>query len=136
MMKLISIRLLVGDVPAAVRFWRDVMRLPMAYSDETMGYAYFDTGSAGLELMSRDGFAAALDEATPAPTPQGRQTVITFQVDDVDAAFTDFVARGATPVVGPHDRPAWRARTAHLGDPDDHLIEIYTQLPGSDAPAA
>jgi lactoylglutathione lyase len=133
-MKLISVRLLVGDFPAALRFWRDTMRLPMTYSDETMGYAYFDTGNTGLELFSRDGFAAALSEATPAPV--GRQTVIVFRVDDVDATYTDLVERGATPVTGPQDRPAWQARTAHLGDPDGHLIEIYSQLGGTGAPTA
>ncbi len=135
-MKLITFRLLVGDFSAAVRFWRDVMGLPMKYGDEAIGYAYFDTGSAGLELFSRDGHAAALGEATPAPIPVGRQAVITFSVDDVDATYTDLVERGATAVAGPKDRPEWQARTAHLGDPDGYLIEIYSQLRGSDAPTA
>jgi len=135
-MKLVCVRLLVGDFPATVRFWRDVMQLPAAYSDESMGYAYFDTGSGGLELFSRDGFAAALGEATPAPVPTGRQTVIVFQVDDVDALYADLVARGATPVAGPQDRPVWRARTAHIADPEGRLIEIYSTLPSADAPTA
>src|SRR5947199_10583940 len=102
-MKLINIRLLVSDFPASLKFWRDVMRLPMTFGDEAMGYAYFDTGNAGLELFSRDGFAAAIGEATPAPTPVGRQTVIVFGVDDVDATYADLVERGATPVAGLQD---------------------------------
>jgi predicted enzyme related to lactoylglutathione lyase len=127
-MQLVNFRLLVDDVPAAIRFWRDIMRLPMTYADETMGYAYFETGSAGIELLSRDGFAAALGEATPAPAPAGRQAVIVFRVDDVDAIYNDLVSRGATPIRGPQDRPEWRARTAHVGAPDGQLIEIYSQL--------
>jgi lactoylglutathione lyase len=133
-MKFINVRLLVGDFPAAVGFWRDLMRFPMTYGDEAMGYAYFDTGSAGVELFSRDGFAAALGEATPAPTPVGRQTVFVFRVDDVDTTYTDLVQRGATAVAGPQDRSAWQARTAHISDPDGHLVEIYSPLQGSDSP--
>src|SRR6266566_1236837 len=76
MMKLSYVVLLASDVPAAVRFWRDVMEFPLTYSDETIGYAAFDTGGAGLALalFSRDGVAAVLGEATRVPPPQGRQT--------------------------------------------------------------
>src|SRR5437588_11378998 len=109
-MKLSNFRLLVSDFPASLKFWRDIMMLPLSFGDETMGYAYFDTGNAGLELFSRDGFAAALGEATSAPTPVGRQTVIVFSVDDVDATYADLVEHGATPVARPQDRPAWGAR--------------------------
>ena len=133
-MKLINIRLLVSDFPASLKFWRDIMALPITFSEETMGYAYFDTGNAGLELFSRDGFAASLGEATPTPMPVGRQAVIVFRVDDVDATYADLVKRGATAVAGPQDRPAWQARTAHLSDPDGYLVEIYSQLQASDAP--
>jgi lactoylglutathione lyase len=135
-MKFINVRLLVGDFPAAVGFWRDIMRFPMTYSDETIGYAYFDTGSTGVELFSRDGFAAALGETTPTPIPVGRQTVFVFRVDDVDATYTDLVQRGATAVAGPQDRPAWGVRSAHISDPDGHLIEIYSPLQASDSSTA
>ena len=133
-MKLINIRLLVGDFPAALKFWRDIMMLPMTYGDETMGYAYFDTGDAGLELLSRDGFAASLGEATPPPMQAGHQAVIVFRVDDVDATYADLVKRGAKAFADPVDRPVWQARTAHFSDPDGYLVEIYSQLQASDAP--
>lgn len=127
-MQLVSVRLLVDNFPAEVTFWRDVMQLSMSFSDEAMGYAYFDTGATGLELFSRDEMAASLGEAPPAAPPPGRQTVVTFKVDDVDAAYAGFVERGAKSVAGPTDRPAWRVRAAHLSDPEGHLIEIYTSL--------
>ena len=134
-MKLINFRLLVSDFPAALKFWRDIMMLPMTFGDETMGYAYFDTGDAGLELLSRDGFAASLGEAPPPPMQAGHQAVIVFRVDDVDATYADLVKRGATAVADPVDRPVWQARTAHLSDPDGYLVEIYSQLQASDTPA-
>ena len=134
-MKFINVRLLVGDSAAAIRFWRDVMGLRMTFGDETMGYAYFDTGNAGLELLSRDGFATSLGEATPTPMPVGHQAVIVFRVDEVDATYADLVKRGAKAVADPVDRPVWQARTAHLSDPDGYLVEIYSQLQASDTPA-
>ena len=132
-MKLINIRLLVSDFPASLKFWRDIMMLPMTFGDEMMGYAYFDTGNAGLELFSRDGFAASLGEATPSTMPVGRQAVIVFRVDDVDATYADLVKRGAKAVANPVDRPVWQARTAHFSDPDGYLVEIYSQLQASDS---
>ncbi len=124
-MKFINVRLLVGDITAAIKFWRDVMGLRMSYGDEAMGYAYFETDSAGVELLTREGFAA-----------EGRPAVLVFRVDDVDTAYADFVERGATAVAGPQDRPAWQVRSAHLSDPDGYLVEIYSQLPGAGAPTA
>lgn len=135
-MKFINVRLLVGDFTASLVFWRDIMQLPATYSDESIGYAYFDADGAGVELFSRDGFAAALGEATPAPTPVGHQAVLVFRVDDVDATYTHLIQRGATAVAGPQDRPAWGVRSAHISDPDGHLIEIYSPLQTSDTPTA
>ena len=136
-MKFINVRLLVSDMAASMKFWRDVMELQMTYGDEAMGYAYFVTDSAGIELLTRTGFADALGEAPSITTAQGgRPAVLVFGVDDVDAAYADFVERGATAVAGPQDRPAWGVRSAHLSDPDGYIVEIYTQLPGADAPTA
>ncbi len=140
-MKFINVRLLVSDISASIRFWRDIMRLNMTFGDETMGYAYFETDSVGVELLTRAGFAAALGEARPlvssasTSTPDGLPAVLVFRVDDVDSAYADYVERGAKAVAGPHDRPAWGVRSAHLSDPDGYLVELYNPLPHSDAPA-
>ena len=98
-----------------------------------MGYAYFETDSAGVELMTREGFAAALGEAASPRKPEGHPAVLVFRVDDVDAAYANFVERGATAVAGPQNRPAWQVRSAHLSDPDGYLVEIYSQLAGAEA---
>lgn len=135
-MKLINVRLLISDFPAAVAFWRDLMKLSMTYSDETMGYAYFTTGSAGIELMSREAYAAALGETAPVAASVSPQSVLVFQVDDVDAVYADLVARGASAVHAPESRPAWGARTAQLSAPDGYLVEIYSPLNASEAPTA
>ena len=99
------------------------MQLPMKFGDEAMGYAYFETSSAGVELMQRDAFAAAIGSAA-APAPSGHSAVLVFSVDDVDARYAELVARGATPVAGPQDRAEWGARSAQISDPDGYLVEV------------
>ena len=74
-MKFVNVRLLVGDIAASIRFWRDVLGLRMTYGDEAIGYAYFETDSAGVELMTREGFAAALGEAASQRKPEGHPAV-------------------------------------------------------------
>jgi lactoylglutathione lyase len=128
MMEFLGIRLLVKDFAAAVHFWRDLMKISLQFQDETMGYAYFDTGKIGLELMGRDAFASAIGEATPVVGPQGRQVVLNVRVDDVDAAYAELVAQGAVAVAAPVDRAAWNARAAHIADPDGHVIELFRML--------
>ncbi len=123
-MQLISFRVLMNDVPAGIRFWRDVMQLKLTYGDEAMGYAYFDTGSTGIELMGREAFALALGQSAQA----GNAAIITFRVEDADKVYADLVARGAKAVAGPMDRPMWGARTAHLSDPEGNLVEVYSKL--------
>ena len=127
-MNFINVRLLVSDFAASMRFWRDIMKLHMTYGDEAMGYAYFDTGSGGVELMHREGFAQALGKALPAPVPGSHPAVLVFRVDDVDATYAELVARGATSVAEPQDRPAWQARSAQIADPDGYIVEVYNQL--------
>ena len=131
-MKYTNVRLLVGDFSTALTFWRDVINVPLSFSDEATGYAYFDSGNGGLELYSRDQFAAAIGESAPVPKPVGHQAVLVFEVDNVDEAYEDLVKRGAAAVARPLDRPLWRVRAAHVGDPDGHLIEIFSRLPESE----
>lgn len=129
-MKFINVRLLVTDISASINFWRDIMNLHMVYGDVSIGYAYFETDSAGVELMTRASFADALGESSFTATSARHPAVLVFRVDDVDAAYADLVNRGATSVAGPKDWPSVGVRNAHLSDPDGYLVEIYNQLPG------
>jgi catechol 2,3-dioxygenase-like lactoylglutathione lyase family enzyme len=130
-MEYVSTRLLARDFADTVHFWRDLMKLSLHFQDENLGYAYFDMGKAGLEIMACRAFATALDASSPYQEPAGRQVVLDFRVEDVDAAYTELIAQGATSVAPPLDRPLWRARTAHIADPDGHVVELYTALPPS-----
>jgi catechol 2,3-dioxygenase-like lactoylglutathione lyase family enzyme len=128
-MKLDNFRLLVNDFPAALHFWQDIIGLPLIYKDDAGEvYAYFETGSARLELLKADYFAAALGVAQPAPIQTGQRGVIVFRVDDVDATYADLVKRGAASIAPPKDRQEWFCRSAHLAAPDGYVIEIFKTL--------
>lgn len=135
-MELFGMRLLVKDLAAAVHFWRDLMKFSLQFQDETVGYAYFETGKIALELHTQDEFASAIGEITPVAEPQGRQVVIDIRVDNVDDSYNELIAQGARSVSTPKDRPAWRARTAHIADPDGHVIELFMSLPEDALPTA
>lgn len=123
-MKFINVRLLVDHLPTTIKFWRDLMGFKMTYSDETMGYAYFETDSAGVELLSREGFASTFGDLASA----SRQTIMVFQVDDIDVTYADLVQRGATAISAPRDFPSLQIRTGHIGDPEGNIVELYSKL--------
>ncbi|HLZ56703.1 MAG TPA: VOC family protein [Ktedonosporobacter sp.] len=138
-MKLSYLVLLSSDVPAAVRFWRDVMKLPLTYSDEANDFAAFDTGHVGVTfaIYSHDGLATLIGEPTkPASQAIGRQMYLSFPVDDVDATYAEVIEHGATPVAGPRDVLVQQSRLAHFSDPDGNLIEISCPLRQSSTPTA
>lgn len=133
-MKFIAARLLVSDTAKAIHFWKDIVGLKMSYGDEAMGYAYFETGSTGIELFERNAFAKVIGEPTPVAAPTGRQFVLDFQVDDVDATYAQFIERGAASVQALTDRPAWgNVRAAQLADPEGNIVEIYSPIASPDS---
>jgi catechol 2,3-dioxygenase-like lactoylglutathione lyase family enzyme len=71
--------------------------------------------------------AKTLGLALDAPSSNAPGFEIGFKVDDVDAAESELVSRGASPVVPPTDR-FWGQRTAYVRDPDGHLIELAQDL--------
>ena len=54
--------------------------------------------------------------------------VLSFAVDDVDAACAEIEAKGVKVVAPPTDRPDWMMRTAQFYDPDGNLVEINKNL--------
>jgi catechol 2,3-dioxygenase-like lactoylglutathione lyase family enzyme len=71
--------------------------------------------------------AKTLGMALDPPAPGAPGFEVGFKVADVDAAFSELIARGAQPMVPPTDR-VWGQRTAYVRDPDGHLIELAQEL--------
>lgn len=127
-MKLDNFRLLVNDFVASLHFWRDIVGLELIFTDNAGIYAYFEAGSARLELLRADYFAESVGAASPSLVQEGYRGVVVFKVDDVDAAYADLVARGATPLAPPQRERAGFARTAHVLAPDGYVLEVFQSI--------
>lgn len=128
-MELSQTRLLVVDVAASVRFYRDVLGLGLTRGDENSPYVSFDTGAGRSQLALFDkrrmGQAVQIFDATEGAD----RAVLGFRVDDLDTTLADVRAHGATVLGDPVDQPAWGLRVAYVRDPDDNLIELGCDLP-------
>lgn len=127
-MKLDNFRLLIHDFSASFHFWHEIVGLELIYRDENNIYAYFEAGSARLELLKADYFASSFGKAQPAPMQAGHRAVVVFRADDVDATYADLVKRGAPSLAAPQNHPAGFARTALLAAPDGYVLEVFTSL--------
>ncbi|MFJ9950055.1 VOC family protein [Kitasatospora sp. NPDC091207] len=94
-------------------------------------YANWDVDDrAVLALYDRALMAATLGtDRLPARPPAVQDSaMLVFRVADVDEALALCLRHGGTELVGPTDRPEWgpKLRSAHLRDPDGHLIELQS----------
>jgi len=117
--------LIVEDLDRALGFYVDVLGLRLGHRSGE--YAQLDTGTTRLALYTRSAMAKTLGMALAPPVSNAPGFEVGFKVSDVDAAFTELIARGARPVMPPTDR-FWGQRTAYLRDPDGHLIELAQDL--------
>ena len=117
--------LIVEDLDRALGFYVDDLGLRLGH--RSGDYAQLDTGTTRLALYTRSAMAKTLGMALDPPVSNAPGFELGFKVSDVDAAFTELIARGARPVMPPTDR-FWGQRTAYLRDPDGHLIELVQDL--------
>ncbi|MGH9039927.1 MAG: VOC family protein [Acidimicrobiia bacterium] len=113
--------LVVADLDASLRFWTGLLGLPLGHRSGP--YAQLDTGTTRLALYQRDAMAITLGRPLEPPAAGAPGFEVGFKVPDVDAAYAELVAGGASPVLPPTDQP-WGQRTAYVADPDGHLIEL------------
>jgi lactoylglutathione lyase len=122
--------LYVSDLDGSVRFFRDVLGVPLKFVDR--GYAEFDTEGARLGLFDPTGLGALIGRDRPAPGPGAE---VLFLVEDVDREAARLRDAGATILSGPVDRP-WGHRTIHVAAPDGHVVELAQEIPRSEPRAA
>lgn len=129
-MKLLNIRLLVADMNASLRFYRDTLGFEQLFADPDGEYTELSVGGAvTLALFGRTHMAEAVG-TTHKPAFSACQDAFTlaFEVDDVDGTVARLEAKGVVMDTPAQDRPTWMMRTAHFRDPDGNLIEILTGL--------
>lgn len=128
-MRLTHVRLLVQDFAGCLAFYRDVLGLEATLDTGDEIYAEIDAGQAIIGLYRDELMAGVLGAEAPTGPSGEDATVLCFQVDDVDLAYRNLVAKGAAAVKEPHDQEAWYLRVAHIRDPDGNLIELNQPLP-------
>ena len=117
--------LIVDDLDRTLQFYTEVLGLRLGH--RSGDYAQLDTGATRLGFYTRDAMAKTLELSLQPPAQDAPGFEIGFKVPDVDTAFAELVAHGASPVMSPTNRP-WGQRTAYIRDPDGHLIELAQDL--------
>ncbi|MFB7224248.1 glyoxalase/bleomycin resistance/extradiol dioxygenase family protein [Streptomyces sp. NPDC056227] len=94
-------------------------------------YAHWDVDGQGvLVLFDRGAMATVAGTADPPATapPAQDSSMFVCRVTDVDTGLALCLEHGASLVAGSCDRPGWgpNLRTAHVRDPEGHLIELQS----------
>jgi RimJ/RimL family protein N-acetyltransferase/predicted enzyme related to lactoylglutathione lyase len=112
----------VGDVPAAIAWWQDVLGFRLAFAHgEPPTYARLspDPGWHG---------ATGVDLALGGPTgPAAGGSTVGITVPDADAVAARARASGATVLQEPTNYP-WGRRQVELADPDGNHVRILAML--------
>ena len=114
-----QIAVIVGDVPQATAFYRDVLGLRFLFpAGPTM--AFLAAGSVRIMLTTPQGAGAV-----------GKNSILYFKVDDIAAAHAAIVARGAEKASEPRliaklpDHELWMAA---VRDPEGNVIELMSEV--------
>lgn len=114
--------LFATDLDASIRFYRDVVGLPLKISEH--GYAEFATeGGTKFALFER-ARAREMFGREAKPGPAGEIVLLT---DDADAEAERLRAAGVRILAGPTDR-LWGHRTVHVADPDGFVVEFAQEI--------
>jgi len=105
-MKISHVHCCVHDLPAAARWFQQVLQATAEFNNERMAWLGF--GDFGVILD-----AASADSAL----------TLGFDSDDCDADYRTLIGRGAETIEAPRDRP-WGARSAYLKGPGAIIIEL------------
>ena len=115
------ITLFVDDLERTKAFYQEVFRLAIVHEDANSAVFTFENLIINL-LASREA-PGLISPAAVARASDGARFQFTIEVDDVDEACAELLARGVTLLNGPQDRP-WGIRTASFMDPAGHIWEI------------
>lgn len=125
------IGLFVVDLPAMVRFYRDVLGLEIDYKGGP--YAEFKHEGIRFSMFQRDQLPALLGQT---PTyPSGLNGTLELAIDlprfeDVDKEYGRLVQAGARGIYAPRNEP-WGMRSSMVADPEGNLIEVGSWNRGS-----
>jgi catechol 2,3-dioxygenase-like lactoylglutathione lyase family enzyme len=130
-MKFSNIRLLVSDFDKCFTFYNDILGLECTWGKPGDNYASFDIGNpSGLALFKAELMSMATNKACAEKNESLQDKIaIILQVDNVDETYSSLKSRGVEFLTEPKDMTAWGIRVTHFRDPENNLIELYSELP-------
>lgn len=123
--------LYVDDVAATLDFYERAFGLARSLLHESGDYGELSTGETRLAFSST-ALMEQLGKSPAKPDPRAPVFEIAFETGDVQAAYDEAIAAGATPVQAPRDEP-WGQTTSYVSDPNGYLVELCSpvQLPSA-----
>jgi catechol 2,3-dioxygenase-like lactoylglutathione lyase family enzyme len=117
-MELSAVRIFVNDLPAAAKFYEDVVALPLV-SNSSPDFVIF--GDRPIILLEPAG-----DDPEDRDLV-GRFTGLSFATDDADALHAELSRKGV-PTHGAPERESWGGTLLHADDPSGNTI-TFVQMP-------
>jgi lactoylglutathione lyase len=114
------INLAVIDFERSIAFYRDVLGLPLLFSDEKFQFASFRAGAIRFAVVG-GAESKKMREAKGGDVHAG----IAFCVPDVDAAYRELAAKGVRFTMTPSKQP-WGGYMALFADPDGNIFYLDT----------
>ena len=124
-MKLDGFGLLVNDMTAMIRFYRDVLGFEIKESEDAENVYLVKDGTLFL-LYGRKDFEKMTGHVYEYVRGLNGHFEIALYVDtfdEVDEMYRYITANGGAEVMEPTTEP-WGQRTCYVGDPEGNLIEI------------
>ena len=124
-MRLDGFGLFVDDMPAMVRFYRDVLGFEIKEGEDAVNVYLIKDGTLFM-LYERKNFEKMTSRKYEYIKGFNGHFEIALYVDtfeEVDLEYRKAVDKGARPVLEPTTEP-WGQRTCYIADPEGNLIEI------------
>lgn len=127
----LRLALTIEDYETALRFYRDVLGLPVvsAWERDSGSGAILDAGQATLELLSVDQ-TALVDQVEVGATCVSGPVRIALEVEDSVDTAQRLVDGGAEQLAEPAVTP-WSHRNVRLRAPDGMQLTLFTVLDGA-----
>jgi catechol 2,3-dioxygenase-like lactoylglutathione lyase family enzyme len=120
----------VGDLPAMIRWYCEALDLKVEFEfalPEVAFHGAMLTSQHGyrVELLHRAGNRTGMQPGSPIDAALTRgYGHFALDVADVDAAYRELIAAGASDRMSPRPSPEPGVRMAYVADPEGNLIEL------------
>jgi catechol 2,3-dioxygenase-like lactoylglutathione lyase family enzyme len=131
--RLDHVGLAVGDLDAMTRWYAKTLQLTVEFEFtlpevDFRGVMLRAPAGHRIELLHRAGNRAGLQATSPVEAALTRGLGhIAFDVADVDHAYRELLAAGATDRMSPRPSPEPGVRMAYVADPEGNLIELLAR---------